>query len=50
MSRLAPLRDELLRGDLPGLYIGWLATVTGEGVDDDEMEPLCLVKAGIWKD
>jgi len=27
MARLAPLRDELLRGDLRGLYIGWLAAL-----------------------
>ncbi len=40
MARLVPLRDELLRGDLRSLYIGWLAAVAGEMVDDDEMEPL----------
>ena len=42
MARLAPVRDELLRGDLRSLYIGWLAAVTGEMMDDDEMEPLCV--------
>ncbi len=40
MARLAPVRDELLRGDLHSLYIGWLTAVTGEMMDDDEMEPL----------
>ncbi len=40
MARLAPIRDELLRGDLRSLYIGWLSAVTGEMIDDDEMEPL----------
>ena len=40
MARLAPVRDELLRGDLRSLYIGWLADVTGEMVDDEEMEPM----------
>jgi len=40
MARLAPVRDELLRGDLRSLYIGWLAAVTREMIDDDEMEPL----------
>jgi len=40
MARLAPVRDELLRGDLRSLYIGWLTAVTGEMMDDDEMEPL----------
>lgn len=39
MVRLAPVRDELLRGDLRGLYIGWLAAVSGELMDDDELEP-----------
>ncbi|MBU0988419.1 MAG: hypothetical protein KKH68_14310 [Proteobacteria bacterium] len=40
MARLAPVRDELLRGDIRSLYIGWLAAVAGEMMDDDEMEPL----------
>jgi len=39
MARLAPVRDELLRGDMRSLYIGWLAGVTREMMDDDEMEP-----------
>ena len=39
MARLAPVRDELLHGDLRSLYIGWLAAVAGEMMDDDEMEP-----------
>ncbi len=38
MARLAPVRDELLRGDLRSLYIGWLAAVNGV-MDDDELEP-----------
>ena len=42
MARLAPVRDELLRGDFRSLYIGWLAAVTGEMVDEDESEPLPL--------
>ena len=42
MARLAPVRDELLRGDIRSLYIGWLASVTGEIPGDDEMEPLLL--------
>ena len=37
MGRLAPLRDELLRGDLRPLYLGWLASA-GE-FDDDTLEP-----------
>jgi hypothetical protein len=40
MARLAPVRDELLRGDLRSLYIGWLPTIAGEMMNDDEMEPL----------
>lgn len=40
MGRLAPIREELLRGDLRSLYIGWLAAVTMGIVDDDDSEPL----------
>ena len=37
MRRLIPLRDELLRGDLRPLYLGWLA---GAGtLRDDALEP-----------
>lgn len=39
MGRLVPLRDELLRGDLRPLYLGWLAGVTANEVDDDALEP-----------
>jgi len=46
MVRLAPVRDELLRGDIRSLYIGWLAAVTGEMMDDDEMEPLSVSRLG----
>jgi len=37
MSRLAPLRDELLRGDLRPLYLGWLASAGR--LDDDALGP-----------
>jgi hypothetical protein len=30
MARLVPVRDELLRGNLRSLYIGWVAGVAGE--------------------
>lgn len=40
MARLAPVRDELLRGDLRSLYIGWLAAVAREPMDDEEKEPI----------
>lgn len=39
MGRLAPLRDELLRGDLRPLYLGWLAGVGSGEVDQDSREP-----------
>ncbi len=39
MARLSPLREELLRGDLRPLYIGWLAAVSMGLVEDDELEP-----------
>jgi hypothetical protein len=42
MARLAPVRDELLRGDLRSLYIGWLPAMAGEMMDDDETEPLSV--------
>jgi hypothetical protein len=40
MARLAPVRDELLRGDLRSAYIGWLGAVSRGGMDDDDTEPL----------
>nr|WP_187362484.1 hypothetical protein [Massilia rubra] len=45
MDRLLPVRDELLRGDLRALYLGWLAGVSMGDVDDDDMEP--AVPAGL---
>lgn len=41
MQKLLPLRDELLRGDLRSLYLGWLASVDGWD-DGDELEPVSL--------
>jgi hypothetical protein len=46
MARLAPVRDELLRGDLRSLYIGWLPAAAGEMMDDDETEPLSVSGLG----
>jgi hypothetical protein len=48
MARLAPVRDELLRGDLRSLYIGWLADVGTGMVEDDELEPLRVSGLGQW--
>lgn len=39
MRRLAPLRDELLRGDLRPLYLGWLAAAAADELGDDALEP-----------
>lgn len=39
MGRLAPLRDELLRGDLRPLYLGWLAGLSAGEVDEQAIEP-----------
>jgi hypothetical protein len=39
MRRLAPLRDELLRGDLRPLYLGWLAAASLDALQDDMLEP-----------
>ena len=41
MARLAPLREEILRGDLRSLYIGWLQAVTAEDMTS-KREPLAL--------
>ena len=46
MARLAPLRDELLHGDLRSLYIGWLAAVAVEMMDEDEVEPIFVSGLG----
>ena len=45
LASLAPLRTDLMNGDLRCLYLGWLAGVQGnwvceEGCDKDESEPL----------
>ena len=39
MGRLMPLRDELLRGDLRPLYLGWLAGVSASEIGDHAVEP-----------
>jgi hypothetical protein len=39
MAGLAPVRGELLRGDLRPLYLAWLGIAQDEEVDDDEPEP-----------
>lgn len=39
MARLLPLRDELLRGDLRPLYLGWMARLCSGELDDDDLEP-----------
>ncbi|MFC1736758.1 hypothetical protein ACFL1X_11620 [Candidatus Hydrogenedentota bacterium] len=39
MAWLAPVRDELLGGDIRSLYIGWLAAASARMIDDDEVEP-----------
>jgi hypothetical protein len=41
MARLAPLREEILRGDLRSLYIGWLQVATAEDADL-ETEPMVV--------
>ncbi len=42
MARLAPVREELLRGDLRSLYIGWLRAVTTGETGADAPEPMAL--------
>ena len=46
MAQLAPVRDELLCGDIRSLYIGWLAAVSRGMADDDDLEPLAVEGLG----
>lgn len=39
MSRLIPVRDELMHGDFRSLYIGWLAATTVDMANKDNKEP-----------
>lgn len=39
LSALLPIRDELARGDLRSLYIGWLSGVQSGAVEEEEEEP-----------
>jgi hypothetical protein len=39
MTRLLPLRDELLRGDTRPLYLGWLARLGNDEMTEDDNEP-----------
>lgn len=45
MSRLVPLRDELIRGDQRSLYLGWLAGAAKGEVPETTLEP--TVPAGL---
>ena len=40
LNQLAPVREELLRGDLSALYLAWLSDVGHGFVPDDAEEPL----------
>jgi hypothetical protein len=46
MARLTPIRDELLRGDVRSLYLGWLAAVGRGMMDEEESEPLSVPGLG----
>ncbi len=39
IRRLVPLRDELVRGDLRPLYLGWLAAALRDELGDDALKP-----------
>ena len=39
MTSLAPVRSDLLRGDLRPLYIAWLACIQNGDINDDASEP-----------
>lgn len=47
LASMISLRNELARGDLRALYLGWLAGVQAGEVDDDTVEP--PVPAGLGK-
>ncbi|TWI73039.1 hypothetical protein LZ24_01450 [Desulfobotulus alkaliphilus] len=42
MALLAPIREELLRGDLRSLYLGWLRGIYLEDAEDGQAEPMAL--------
>lgn len=46
MARLAPIRDELMRGDFRSLYIGWLPAISLQLLDYHDEEPLALSGLG----
>lgn len=46
MRRLVPLRDELLRGDLRPLYLGWLAGASRGELREDALEPELISQDG----
>jgi hypothetical protein len=39
MASLLPVRDELMRGDIRSLYLGWLARVCNGEIGGDDLEP-----------
>jgi hypothetical protein len=46
MARLAPIRDELMRGDFRSLYIGWLPAMSLQLLGYHDEEPLALSGLG----
>jgi hypothetical protein len=38
MPSLVSIRDELMRGDLRALYLGWLASLPARGWDDEDLD------------
>ncbi|NQZ07419.1 MAG: hypothetical protein HRT35_09695 [Algicola sp.] len=54
MSQLLPIRDEIIRGDLRSLYIGWLSDIYIFDIEDDEgladQEPMTLAGLGQLSD
>ena len=39
LAALLPVRDEVARGDLRALYLGWLLAVQSGDLDEDDLEP-----------
>jgi len=39
LEEMTPIREELIRGDLRALYLGWLAAAQSEPMEEDTIEP-----------
>ena len=47
LSSILPIRDDLARGDLRSLYLGWLLCVQEGDLDDEQLEPPVPANLGV---